>query len=162
MNFFVDFVDFFFSVSSFFCPGILIHGGHSHWLTGGGTSGILLIFFGQFFLLARNPDPWWSLSLAHWWWCVGYFVGFITYGQGRWLYVVGFFFDLFEFGLLSFVFRAFHLRFRSTSLFWVLSFSEVVVGDLEACFCCCATLFLVKSVLLTPRCCFGLCCALLR
>ena len=46
--------------------------------------------------------------------------------------------------------------------FWVLSFCEVVVGDLEACFCCCATLFLVKSVLLTPRCCFGLCCALLR
>ena len=42
--FFVDFVDFF-AVSSFFGPGILIHGSHSHWLTGGGTSGILWVFF---------------------------------------------------------------------------------------------------------------------
>ena len=33
----------FFSVSSFFWPGILVPGGHSHWLTGGGTSGILLV-----------------------------------------------------------------------------------------------------------------------
>ena len=47
-----------FSVGSFLYPGILVHGSHSHWLTSGGTSGILLIFFGRFFLFARNPGPW--------------------------------------------------------------------------------------------------------
>ena len=41
MNFFVDFVDFI--GQFFFWPGILIHGGHSHWLTGDGTSGVLLV-----------------------------------------------------------------------------------------------------------------------
>ena len=58
--------------------------------------------------------------LTHWWWYVGYFVGFVTYGQGRWLYVVGFFFDLLGFGLLSFILRAFHLWFHSTSLLGAL------------------------------------------
>ena len=119
------------------------------------------LFFGRFFFLARNPGPWWSLSLAHWWWYIGYFVGFVTYGQGRWLYVAG----LFLIGMgLAFCPSFFELSTSGFFLlpFWVLSFCEVVDGDLEACFCCCATLFLVKSVLLTPRCCFGLYCALLR
>ena len=78
----------YFSVGSFFWPGILVHGSHSHWLTGVGASGILLVF--------------------------------VTYGQGRWLYVVGFFFDLLGFGLLSFILRAFHLWFHSTSLLGAL------------------------------------------
>ena len=90
----------------FFGPGILLHGGHSHWLTDGGTS--------------------------------GFSDGFITYGQGGWLYVVGFF-DLHGFGLLSFILRAFYFWFRFTSLLGAF-ICEVVGGDLEACFCCCVLL----------------------
>ena len=88
MNFFVDFVDFF-AVSSFFGPGILIHGSHSHWLTGGGASGILLV-------------------LSH----MAKADGYMSWGF--------FFFDLLGFGLLSFILRAFHLWFHSTSLLGAL------------------------------------------
>ena len=102
-EFLFDFVAFIY----FFGPGILLHGGHSHWLTDGGT--------------------------------LGFSDGFITYGQGGWLYVAGFF--LICMGL-AFCPSFFELSTSGFILlpFWVLSFCEVVVGDLEACFCCCALL----------------------
>ena len=104
--FFVDFVDFF-SVSSFFGPGILIHGSHSHWLTGGGASGILLV-------------------LSHMAKAGGYMSrGFFLISMG-----LAFCPSFFELSTSGFVLLP----------FWVLSFCEVVVGDLEACFCCCALL----------------------
>ena len=91
----------------FFGPGILLHGGHSHWLTDGGT--------------------------------LGFSDGFVTYGQGGWLYVAGF--VLICMGL-AFCPSFFEL---STSGFILLPFlgafiCEVVGGDLEACFCCCVLL----------------------
>ena len=65
----------------------------------------------------------------------GVFDGFVSYGQGRWLYGEVFEF-LNGFGLLSFCLRVFLFWFHSTSLLGAF-ICEVVGGDFEACFCCC-------------------------